>query len=59
MADLHGTDVKNSSAAVRSTEPRTLVQVKTVCDGHDEHQQCETDINAVGRTEGADHRGLE
>lgn len=30
VADLHGTDVKNNSAAVKSTEPRTRVQVRTL-----------------------------
>lgn len=29
----------------------TQVQVRTACDGHVEHQECETDINSVGRSE--------
>lgn len=48
---------KNSLAAVNSQRKgrgaRTQVQFRTLFpqEGHDEHRECEIDINAVGRAE--------
>lgn len=62
MPDLHGTDAKKQFGSCKQpTEGKRSQNTGSVQDfvsprstdgdGHDEHRECEIDINAVGRAE--------